>query len=42
MNRALWKGDKSKREFPNETSHRHTMKEEVDSLHLRVSVITEP
>lgn len=41
MNRALWKGDKFKKEFPNETTYRHSMKEEVDSLHMLVSVIKE-
>jgi tetratricopeptide (TPR) repeat protein len=41
MNRALWKGDKFKKEFPNETTYRHTMKEEVESLQMLVNVITE-
>ena len=41
MNRALWKGDKFKKEFPNETTYRHTMKEEVDSLQMLVNVIKE-
>lgn len=41
MNRALWKVDKFKKEFPNEPAYRHTMKEEVDSLQMLVNVITE-
>jgi len=41
MNRALWRGDKFKKEFPTETTYRHTMKEEVESLQMLVNVITE-
>jgi len=41
MNRALWQGDKFKKEFPAESSYRHTMREEVDCLHLMVTVMTE-
>lgn len=41
MNRALWKGDKFKKEFPNEPAYHHTLKEEVDSLNMLVNVITE-
>jgi tetratricopeptide (TPR) repeat protein len=41
MNRALWKGDKFKKEFPNEPAYRRTMKEEADCLQMLVSVITE-
>jgi tetratricopeptide (TPR) repeat protein len=41
MERALWHGDKFKKEFPNEPSYRHTMREEADSLHLLVTVLSE-
>jgi len=41
MNRALWHGEKFKKEFPNEPKYRRTMREEADSLHLMVSVLTE-
>lgn len=39
--RALWQKEKFKKEFPNETKYRHTLKEESDSLHTMVSVISE-
>jgi tetratricopeptide (TPR) repeat protein len=39
--RALWHGDKFKKEFPNETTYRRTMREEADCLHLMVTVMTE-
>ena len=41
MNRALWHGEKFKKEFPNETSYRRSMREESESLHLMVTVMTE-
>lgn len=41
MNRALWHGEKFKKEFPNEPKYRRTMREEIDSLHLMVTVMTE-
>jgi len=41
MNRALWHGDKFKKEFPNEPKYRRTMREEVDCLHLMVTSMTE-
>ncbi|HWW14916.1 MAG TPA: tetratricopeptide repeat protein [Candidatus Dormibacteraeota bacterium] len=41
MERALWHGDKFKQEFPNEPKYRRTMREEADSLHLLVTVLTE-
>ena len=41
MERALWHGDKFKKEFPNEPKYRRTMREEADSLHLLVTVLTE-
>jgi len=41
MERALWHGDKFKKEFPNEPKYRRTMREEADCLHLLVTVLTE-
>jgi len=41
MERALWHGDKFKKEFPNELKYRRTMREEADSLHLMVTVLIE-
>ncbi len=41
LGRATWRGDKFKKEFPNETRYRHTMREEADSLHLMVTVLLE-
>jgi tetratricopeptide (TPR) repeat protein len=41
LNRALWHGDKFKKEFPNEPKYYRTMREEADSLHLMVSVMKE-
>jgi len=41
MDRALWRRDKFKKEFPNEAKYRRTMREEADSLHLMVTVLTE-
>jgi len=41
MNRALWHNEKFKKEFPNEPAYRHTMREEVDSLHLMADVMRE-
>lgn len=40
MERALWHGDKFKKEFPNESTYRRTLREEVDCLHLMVTVMT--
>ena len=39
MNRALWHGDKFKKEFPNEPKYRRTMREEADCLHRMVDVL---
>jgi len=39
LSRASWKGDKFKKEFPNEPKYRHTMREEVDSLHMMSTVL---
>ena len=41
MSRAGWRGDRFKKEFPNEPQYRHTMKEEADSLDLMVKVLKE-
>ena len=41
MERALWQGDKFKKEFPNEPKYRKTMREEADSLHLMATVLLE-
>jgi len=41
MERALWHGDKFKKEFPNEPKYRRTMREEAGVLHLLVTVLTE-
>ena len=41
IGRASWRGDKFKKEFPNEAKYRRTMREEADSLHLMVTVLTE-
>lgn len=40
MNRALWHGDKFKKEFPNEPKYRRTLREEADCLHVMVAVMT--
>jgi tetratricopeptide (TPR) repeat protein len=41
MNRALWHNEKFKKEFPAEATYRRTMREEADSLHMMVTVMTE-
>ncbi len=41
MSVALWHGDKFKKEFPNEPKYRRTLKEEVDSLGLMITVLKE-
>ncbi len=41
IGRASWHGDKFKKEFPNETEYRHTLKEESDSLQLMITVLKE-
>jgi hypothetical protein len=41
LGRASWRGDKFKKEFPNEPKYRHTMREEADSLHLMITVMKE-
>jgi Tfp pilus assembly protein PilF len=41
MDCALWRREKFAKEFPNEPKYRRTMREEADSLHLMVTVLTE-
>ncbi len=38
---ASWRGDKFKKEFPNEPKYRRTLKEESDSLGLMITVLKE-
>lgn len=38
MSRALWQGEKFKKEFPKEKQYRHSLKEEADSIRLMLSV----
>ena len=41
MNSALWQGDKFKKQFPNEKVYRHSLAEEVDSIHLLLTGLRE-
>jgi tetratricopeptide (TPR) repeat protein len=41
MQRALWKNQKYAKEFPDEKTYRHTLKEEVDALSMVVTVFGE-
>jgi tetratricopeptide (TPR) repeat protein len=41
MERALWRQEKFKKEFPNEQKYRRTMREETNCLHLMVTTMTE-
>jgi tetratricopeptide (TPR) repeat protein len=41
MQRALWKNEEFAKQFPGEKNYRHTLKEEVESLSLVVTVFTE-
>jgi tetratricopeptide (TPR) repeat protein len=38
--RLQWQKETFKKEFPSESQYRHTMREEVDALHVMVTVIT--
>jgi tetratricopeptide (TPR) repeat protein len=38
--RLQWQKETFKKEFPNESQYRHTMREEVEALHLMVTVLT--
>jgi tetratricopeptide (TPR) repeat protein len=39
--RALWRSEKFKKEFPNETTYRHSLAEEVDALQAVAASVTE-
>jgi hypothetical protein len=41
MERALWKNEEFAKQFPGEKSYRHTLKEEVESLSVVVTVFAE-
>ena len=41
MERALWSGEKFKKEFPDEKTYRHSLKEEVAALSVAASVYQE-
>jgi len=41
MERSLWKSEKFSKEFPDEKTYRHTLKEEVDALSIVVTVFNE-
>jgi len=41
MTRALWRAGRFTKEFPNEKTYRHSLREEVDSLNTAASVLEE-
>jgi hypothetical protein len=41
MSRALWQGDKFKKQYPQETDYRHSLAEEADALKTTVKVWSE-
>jgi tetratricopeptide (TPR) repeat protein len=41
MSAALWQGDKFKKQFPNEKEYRHSLAEEVDTIHTTLTVVRE-
>jgi hypothetical protein len=41
MERALWHGEKFSKEFPQEKTYRHTLKEEASALNLTAAVFDE-
>jgi len=41
MSRALWRGEQFKKEFPNEKSYRHTLREEVEALGTVADAVSE-
>jgi len=41
MSRALWMSQKFAKEYPKESSYRHSLKEETESLHMLIAVSTE-
>ena len=40
--RLDWRNEKFKKEFLNETTYRHTLKEEADALHVMVTILSRP
>jgi tetratricopeptide (TPR) repeat protein len=41
MGSAVWQGERFHKEFPNETHYRHSLAEELDSIHTALSVLKE-
>ena len=41
LSRALWMREKFAKEYPSQTSYRHSLKEETESLHMLIAVSTE-
>jgi tetratricopeptide (TPR) repeat protein len=41
MGSALWQGEKFKKQYPNEKVYRHSLAEEVDSIHTMLAVAAE-
>jgi hypothetical protein len=41
MSRAVWMNQKFAKEYPQDTSYRHSLKEETESLHMLIGVATE-
>jgi tetratricopeptide (TPR) repeat protein len=41
MSRATWRGDRFKKEFPDEKEYRHTLKEETEALDLVANMVEE-
>jgi len=41
MGSAIWHGDKFRQAYPNEKQYRHSLAEEVDSIHTALSVLKE-
>lgn len=41
ISRASWRGDRFKKQFPNEKAYRHSLAEEVDALNTAVAVLGE-
>ena len=41
MSRALWMSQKFAKEYPKDTSYRHSLREETEALHMLITVATE-
>ena len=41
MSRALWMREKFSKEYPNESSYRHSLREETEALHVFIAVVRE-